>query len=548
MPVSDRGNPLPETRSGPGAGQDEPGGLAVARPGAGLPAHAGHVTLPRRARRVDWRRVGFIMLGIGLFLACVLSPAWPDAVDPEGSRFALGTQGKAALGLFLLAGVWWVFEVIPIGVTGITIGVIQVMFLIRGGGPRIVGGATGQPELLGGAFTDFFDPSVWFIFGSIVIGMVFSKTGLTQRIAYRMLASISERTSMIYLGAFVMTAALTLIMAHTAVAAAVFPLLMTIHALYDDSGRPTRFGKGLFIGMAYTAGAGSIITLLGAARGAVAIGFFKEIIGREIGFFELTYYMLPVGAVMILLLWAYMYLLYRPERKVIPGLKARARKLSRELGPLRPAEIATLVIVLSAIVILCLKSLLPAQLGWVDKSAVILSTTLLFFLFRILTVKDLEMVPWNIILLFGGAMSIGFCLWQTGAAEWLAINWLSALQAAPWLLFVLGITFFVLIMTNFIMNVAAIAISMPVALTMAPYLGVAPEVVMFACLVAAGMPFLLLVGAAPNAIAYESRQFRPADFFLAGIPASLMLLVVTALFVWKIWPLMGMPVRVAAGG
>ena len=97
-------------------------------------------------------------------------------------------------------------------------------------------------------------------------------------------------------------------------------------------------------------------------------------------------------------------------------------------------------------------------------------------------------------------------------------------------------------MTNLIMNVAAIAISLPVALVIAPYLGVAPEVVMFGSLATAGMPFLLLVGAAPNAIAYESRQFSAGEFFKAGIPASILLMAVLGLFIWLIWPLMGMPV------
>ena len=142
----------------------------------------------------------------------------------------------------------------------------------------------------------------------------------------------------------------------------------------------------------------------------------------------------------------------------------------------------------------------------------------------------------------GGAISLGFCLWQTGAAEWMAIGWLSLLNDAPWLTFIMGVAFLVLIMTNFIMNVAAIAITLPVALVMAPYVGVAPEVVMFASLASAGMPFLLLVGAAPNAIAYTSGQFTTKEFFTAGIPASILLMVVLALFVWIIWPLMGMPV------
>ena len=484
--------------------------------------------LVRVASRLDWRRLLFILLGVTLFAIVYFSPSWPDAVDPQGKHFALTREGKAALGLFLWASTWWVFEVVPIGVTSITIGVVQALFLIR----------TAKV-----AFNDFMDPSVWFIIGSVVIGKVFTKCGLTKRLAYKMLIMVGERTSMIYLGCFIMTAALTLIMAHTAVAATVFPLLMAIYALYEDSDKPTRFGKGLFIGMAFVAGAGSIITLLGAARGAVAIGFFRDICGREISFFELSYYMFPVGWLMVFLLWGYIMLFFKPEHKTIPGLRKRARILYQGLGSITRQETLTVVIVLATVAILGLRSFIP-ELAILNKSAVILVSTVLFFLLKILNINDLEEIPWNIVLLFGGAMSIGFCLWQTGAASWLAIEWLVLLQDASWFVFVLGIAFFVLIMTNFIMNVAAIAISLPVALVIAPYLGVAPEVVIFASLVAAGMPFLLLVGAAPNAIAYESRQFTTGEFFKVGIPASVLLMIVLALFVKVIWPLMGMPVTV----
>jgi hypothetical protein len=138
-------------------------------------------------------------------------------------------------------------------------------------------------------------------------------------------------------------------------------------------------------------------------------------------------------------------------------------------------------------------------------------------------------------------MSIGFCLWETGAAEWLAINWLAMFKEANWFVFVMSIAFFVMMMTNFIMNVAAIAISLPVALVIAPYLGVAGEVILFSSLVVAGMPFLLLVGAAPNAIAYDSKQFTTGEFFLYGIPASIILMIVTGFAVYVLWPIMGMP-------
>jgi sodium-dependent dicarboxylate transporter 2/3/5 len=139
-------------------------------------------------------------------------------------------------------------------------------------------------------------------------------------------------------------------------------------------------------------------------------------------------------------------------------------------------------------------------------------------------------------------MSIGFCLWQTGAAEWMAVHWLTMFLGAYWLIFVLAIAFFVLLMTNFIMNVAAIAISLPVSLVVAKYLGVAPHVILYASLVVAGMPFIMLIGAAPNAIAYESRQFTTGEFFGYGWISNVVLMVVLGIFCYLIWPMMGMPV------
>ncbi len=485
-----------------------------------------------QGKNVDWKKMIFLFLGLGLFFVVYYSPVWPDAVDPMDKHFALSREGKGAIAVFLLAATWWVFEVVPIGVTSLAIGVLQAMFLIRPARD---------------AFTDFMVPSVMFIFASIMIGLVFTKTGLTRRLAYKMLIIVGEKTSMIYLGCFVVTAALAHIMAHTAVAATIYPLLVSIYALYGEGDKKTRFGKGLFIGMAYVAGAGSIVTLLGAARGAVALGFYKDIMNVDITFFELTWYMFPIGWLMTFLLWGFFMVFFKPEKATIPGLREKARKLNDELGPMTRNEITAAVIVGTCILVMAAKQFLPA-LAPIDKTAIILVSTIMFFITGIMDLDDLESIPWNIILLFAGAMSIGNCLWQTGAANWMAVNWLAMFQEANWFVFVMSIAFFVMIMTNVIMNVAAIAISLPVALVIAPYLGVAGEVILFAALVTAGMPFLLLVGAAPNAIAYDSKQFTTAEFFLYGIPASIILMVVTGFAVFVLWPLMGMPVTLPTPG
>ena len=118
------------------------------------------IYLSKAVKRIDTKRLFFILFGIFMFVLVTYSPPWGDAVDPSGKHFELSPQGKAAIGLFLLAAIWWVFEVVPIGVTSITIAVMQALFFIR------------KPEI---AFADFMNPSVWFIIGSIVIGMVFTK-------------------------------------------------------------------------------------------------------------------------------------------------------------------------------------------------------------------------------------------------------------------------------------------------------------------------------------------------------------------------------------
>ena len=141
----------------------------------------GNVAYDMNNKKFDWKKYMFLCIGIILFAVMYFAPPLPDAIDPGGEHFALSREAKGALAIFLLAGCWWMFEVLPIGVTSIAIGVLQALFLIR-------------PAKA--AFKDFMDPSVMFIFGSLMIGMVFTKTGLTKRLAYKMLMIVGERTSM----------------------------------------------------------------------------------------------------------------------------------------------------------------------------------------------------------------------------------------------------------------------------------------------------------------------------------------------------------------
>ena len=286
------------------------------------------------------KRVFFILLGVAIFFIFFYAPQFSPAVDPSGKAFELSQQGKAAIGLFFLASIWWVFEVTPIGVTSLMIGVVQALFLIRPAKE---------------AFRDFMDPTVLFILGSLLIGLAFTKSGITKRIAYKMLDIVGENTRKILLGVFIVTALLTHIMAHTAVAATMFPILVTILALYNgdnSDGKPSKFGKALFIGMAYTAGAGSICTLLGGARNPAAVGFYTQFTGKEVSFVDFSLHLAPFGWASVFIIWALLMFLYKPEKSHIPGLRNKARSEYAKLGPINSKEIYVSVVVALALAML----------------------------------------------------------------------------------------------------------------------------------------------------------------------------------------------------
>ena len=250
----------------------------------------------------------------------------------------------------------------------------------------------------------------------------------------------------------------------------------------------------------------------------------------------------PFGVAMIFATWFLMcFVFHRPEKTTIPGLREKAQEVYSQMGPVTSKEIFVAILAFTVVAVLALQSFVPA-LAAVGRTVPILVAVIIMFLTRLFTVEDLEKsVSWNIVLLFAGAMSIGICLWETGAAEWMAVHWLGMFKDAHWLVLVMGIAFLIIILTNFIMNVAAISITLPVALVISGYLGVNPYLILFAALASAALPYMLLVGAAPNAIAYQSKQFTTGEFFMLGIPFTILAIVMVAIFALVVWPLLGIP-------
>ena len=100
-------------------------------PEGGVPRTPSGVALAGGPPRLQVGRLVALLAGIAGFLVFALMPELPVAVDPLGEPFELNKQARLALGLFVLAAIWWVFEVVPVGITAIAIAVVQAVFNIR---------------------------------------------------------------------------------------------------------------------------------------------------------------------------------------------------------------------------------------------------------------------------------------------------------------------------------------------------------------------------------------------------------------------------------
>ena len=483
-----------------------------------------HITTPGVTAIFNWGKTIFLLLGAVLFVIVYGLGAIPDALDPAGNHFALTHEGKGALAILALAITWWISKALPVGVTAIAVGMLQMLFIAHPGGA---------------AFGNFISPPILFICASTLIGMAFMKTGLIKRLVYRVLMAAGDRTVLVYLGSMVVIALLSHIMIYTAVVASVYPLLFSAYMRHAEGEQPTRFGKGLFIAMAYAAAAGSMITLPGAARSVLALEFFRAFAGREINSGHFSYYMLPLGWLMLFSLWGFVMICFRPQKKHIPEFREYIRLQCAELGAASRNEILTLVIAVTGVMVLLLSSLMPEGMVW-NKTVVIVTPVLLLFMLDILDIHDLQSLPWNMILLFSGAISVAFCLWETGAARWLAVNGLNVLQSSNGAVIAMVAAFLALLMANGMANVVVLAVVLPVMVAAASYLKIVPDVLLLTILAAVGMPLMLPAAGAANTLVCESGQFTDREFFMYGAMASVLVIVVLALMVYVVWPMMGL--------
>ncbi len=431
----------------------------------------------------------------------------------------LSEPGWRAIVVFTLCLVLWVSQLLPLAVTAI-LGLALLPLL----------GVLPATE----TFALFGTPAVFFILGAFMLAAGVIKSGLSEHLALNLLERVGSSPRRLLLAMLLLPAFMAFFMPEHAVAAVFLPLAWEIvRGLGLKPG--DRYAQSVFLALAWGAIVGGVATLLGGARGPLAMALVQELTGKSFSFFDWSIAAVPL-VVGMLVMGAALLLFMTPVNGLnIQSVRERIEQKRLELGLLdwRGRIMALLMFV--------------TIVAWLSAGHVIglasiaLLSVVCMFALRLVSWKEIQAyVSWDVIMLYGGAIAIGKAIAVTGAGAWLA-SWLLPVGATGLgLLFLLALA--TLLLTEGVSNSAAVAIMLPVAIPAGLAAGMDPAMVSLAVGIVAGFAFMLPMGTPPNAMIFSTGYVKAASMLRYGAMMSISAFTLFVLTVWLWWPVVGMGV------
>jgi sodium-dependent dicarboxylate transporter 2/3/5 len=295
----------------------------------------------------------------------------------------------------------------------------------------------------------------------------------------------------------------------------------------------------MMLGIAYAASIGGVGTKIGSPPNGLVLGFIEQNLGRSIGFVEWLVIAMPLVVVLLPITWLLLTrVLYPVPLERIQGANQLIGDEYGRLGPVKPGEWATFVVFMLTAVAWITRPWLAARLvpGLSDAGIVIIASLTLFVIPVNTRTGEFAMnwdtarnVPWGILILFGGGLSLAAAVKANGVAEFIGTT-VTALGAVPPIVLVLVVTTTVILLTEFTSNTATTATLVPILAALAPGLGVSPYLLIVPAALAASCAFMMPVATPPNAIVFGSGELTIPQMCRAGIWLNLIgILLITGL-------------------
>jgi solute carrier family 13 (sodium-dependent dicarboxylate transporter), member 2/3/5 len=422
--------------------------------------------------------------------------------------------------------IWWATEAAPIAATSL---LPLVMIPLIGAGTEKQAGAP------------YANPIVLLLLGGSFIALAIERWGLHRRIALNVLAHAGDRQSMLVAGFMLATAFISMWISNTATALMMMPIALSVAAA--GGGERKGFAAAMALGVAYAASIGGVATPIGTPTNLIAMGWIKDQLNTTVSFAQ--WMALGVPTMLLLLPPAWLLVTWRMGLSNVadPGAAKEIRRERDELGPLSSAEGRVLGVFALVIALWVSGEFLRGPLGWkgITDMSVVMAGAILMLVMpagraspgrSLLSWEEARQAPWSVVLLFGGGISLAEAMERTGLALWIGKN-LSVLSGAPDLVLILAVTALVIVLTEFMSNVASITMLLPVLGVLAQATGVDPVALITPAAIAASCGFMMPAGTGPNAVAYGTGMFSVATMIRRGFGVNFAaLLILTAVGVW----------------
>ncbi len=481
-----------------------------------------------------------IWLIFGPIAALIVYGLLPDYyIASSGEQIALTHPAKATLALLTWMAIWWLTEATHITVTALLPIALFPLFDIAS---------------IKDATSPYASHIIFLFLGGFIIAIAIQRWHLDKRIALGILTKIGSSPSRIVAGFMLATALLSAFISNTATTAMMLPIGLSIIALVcDKQAHQTAFATCIMLSIAYAANIGGIATVIGTAPNLFVASFIRNAIDtpfqQDISFLQWSKIGVPVVCILLPITWWLLSkIIYRVDKIELQHSYQSLMQQKNALGKMNFEEKAVCGVFGATVLLWLSRSFLQKVefmfnettymplAGLTDSSIAIFAAITLFLIptksnksSTILQWGNLRDLPWGILILLGGGLSLASAVKANGVTEFIGAQ-ATILSIMPPLLILLIIISSVVFLTELTSNTATTATLVPVLAAIAPVLNIHPYLLVIPAAIAASCAFMLPIATPPNAIVFASGHIQMQEMRKSGFWLNLVcILILTAL-------------------
>ena len=471
---------------------------------------------------------------IGLWLGPTIGLILIMLPPPETMPLSAWHTAIAAI----LMAIWWCTEAVHVSVTAIV--PLAIFPLLGIGDIKTVA-------------APYANPIIYLFMGGFVIALAVEKWDLHKRIALTILTSVGKSGPAIVGGFMLASAIISMWVMNTSTTLMLLPIGVSVVKIVSESAdelndtQKHNFQLAVLLGIAYSATIGGMATIVGTAPNAFFVGFMKENGFTEIGFGQFMLVGFPLTLVMLPLAWfAITHIVFPIKFSTSDATRNHLYKLRADLGLMSIAEKRVSVVFASAAFLWMtrpLLNMLSIFSGLSDAGIAMIAATILFLIPSankndpyLMKWETMSKLPWGLLILFGGGLSLASSVAQTGLADWIGES-LVVLGGAGTIVLVIVITTLIAFLTELTSNTATTGTFLPVVAALAIGISVDPLIFALPATLAASCAFMLPVATPPNGIVYGSGYIRIPEMVKAGFVLNIIGIVVLSILALIIAPI-----------